>query len=347
MLFSMFSRAFFIILCAARRLPARYDSESCERATMRRTCFFIGKTRDASRCDESAKGFLNMPIYEYQCEGCEHEFETIQKMSEAPLTQCPSCGKDLLKQENLRGCVSFERRRLVRDRLQIGRQEECREQQRFRRRIELRAAPLGRRTPRARPSRAASSSSDESSMTATETTSKRVRRVRRSPRAKIPARRQKKGVEERIAEARSKSESKTGRRWRQVVEELTRADRFAQRIHWPSARRVAATCDRLPPRATSPLGHFPCAVTTVAISTHRMSIATSKSVVGSHRRRDHGGVIFLDVRDRSGIVQVVYDPDIEDSFATADKVRNEYVLRITGRVRRRPDGTRESRYEDR
>ena len=58
-----------------------------------------------------------------------------------------------------------------------------------------------------------------------------------------------------------------------------------------------------------------------------------------HRRRDHGGVIFLDMRDRSGIVQVVYDPDVEDSFATADKVRNEFVLRITGRVRLRPSGT--------
>ena len=58
-----------------------------------------------------------------------------------------------------------------------------------------------------------------------------------------------------------------------------------------------------------------------------------------HRRRDHGGVIFLDMRDRSGIVQVVYDPDIEDSFATADKVRNEFVLRLTGRVRLRPSGT--------
>jgi aspartyl-tRNA synthetase len=58
-----------------------------------------------------------------------------------------------------------------------------------------------------------------------------------------------------------------------------------------------------------------------------------------HRRRDHGGVIFLDVRDRAGIVQVVYDPDIEDSFATADKVRSEFVLRITGRVRLRPEGS--------
>jgi aspartyl-tRNA synthetase len=58
-----------------------------------------------------------------------------------------------------------------------------------------------------------------------------------------------------------------------------------------------------------------------------------------HRRRDHGGVIFLDVRDRTGIVQVVYDPDTNESFATADRVRNEFVLRIEGRVRPRPEGT--------
>jgi aspartyl-tRNA synthetase len=58
-----------------------------------------------------------------------------------------------------------------------------------------------------------------------------------------------------------------------------------------------------------------------------------------HRRRDHGGVIFLDVRDRNGIVQVVYDPDAADSFAIADRLRNEYVVRITGRVRARPAGT--------
>ncbi len=58
-----------------------------------------------------------------------------------------------------------------------------------------------------------------------------------------------------------------------------------------------------------------------------------------HRRRDHGGVIFLDVRDRNGIVQVVYDPDTQDSFATADRVRNEFVLSIKGRVRPRPAGT--------
>ena len=57
------------------------------------------------------------------------------------------------------------------------------------------------------------------------------------------------------------------------------------------------------------------------------------------RRRDHGGVIFLDMRDRDGIVQVVFDPDTEESFALADRVRSEYVLRITGRVRDRDAAT--------
>lgn len=58
------------------------------------------------------------------------------------------------------------------------------------------------------------------------------------------------------------------------------------------------------------------------------------------RRRDHGGVIFLDVRDRTGLVQVVFDPDTEDSFALADRMRSEYVIQLTGRVRMRPEGTR-------
>ena len=58
-----------------------------------------------------------------------------------------------------------------------------------------------------------------------------------------------------------------------------------------------------------------------------------------HRRRDHGGVIFLDVRDREGIAQVVYDPDTVESFAIAEGVRNEFVIKVTGIVRLRPEGT--------
>ncbi|GMU69758.1 MAG: aspartate--tRNA(Asp/Asn) ligase [Steroidobacteraceae bacterium] len=58
-----------------------------------------------------------------------------------------------------------------------------------------------------------------------------------------------------------------------------------------------------------------------------------------HRRRDHGGVIFADLRDRTGLVQVVFDPDAQAVFADAEKLRNEFVVRVTGLVRERPAGT--------
>ena len=58
-----------------------------------------------------------------------------------------------------------------------------------------------------------------------------------------------------------------------------------------------------------------------------------------HRRRDHGGIIFIDLRDREGLIQVVCDPDRPDMFKVAEAVRNEFCLRITGTVRARPDGT--------
>ena len=59
----------------------------------------------------------------------------------------------------------------------------------------------------------------------------------------------------------------------------------------------------------------------------------------AHRRRDHGGVIFIDLRDREGLAQIVCDPDRADMFAIAESVRNEFCLKITGKVRPRPAGT--------
>jgi len=70
------------------------------------------------------------------------------------------------------------------------------------------------------------------------------------------------------------------------------------------------------------------------------SIGQVITVAGwAQRRRDHGGVIFVDLRDRHGLLQVVFDPDRADVFAMAERVRNEYVLKVTGLVRARPAGT--------
>ncbi len=69
-------------------------------------------------------------------------------------------------------------------------------------------------------------------------------------------------------------------------------------------------------------------------------IGTEVTVCGwVHRRRDHGGVIFIDLRDREGLLQVVFDPDRADVFAAAERLRSEYVLAVTGVVRERPAGT--------
>jgi aspartyl-tRNA synthetase len=58
-----------------------------------------------------------------------------------------------------------------------------------------------------------------------------------------------------------------------------------------------------------------------------------------HRRRDHGGVIFIDMRDRAGLAQIVFDPDNAEGFAIAERLRNEFCIRVTGLVRERPAGT--------
>jgi aspartyl-tRNA synthetase len=70
------------------------------------------------------------------------------------------------------------------------------------------------------------------------------------------------------------------------------------------------------------------------------SIGKVVTVAGwAHRRRDHGGVIFVDLRDREGLLQIVFDPDTAEVFAMAERVRNEFVLKVTGVVRLRPSGT--------
>ncbi|HLF11567.1 MAG TPA: aspartate--tRNA ligase, partial [Gammaproteobacteria bacterium] len=73
---------------------------------------------------------------------------------------------------------------------------------------------------------------------------------------------------------------------------------------------------------------------------NRTLVGRTISVAGwVHRRRDHGGVIFIDLRDREGLLQVVFDPDQPQMFAEAERLRGEYVLAVEGRVRERPAGT--------
>jgi aspartyl-tRNA synthetase len=73
---------------------------------------------------------------------------------------------------------------------------------------------------------------------------------------------------------------------------------------------------------------------------NRTAIGRDVTVAGwVHRRRDHGGVIFIDLRDREGLLQVVFDPDRAEMFAEAERLRSEFVLEVQGRVRERPAGT--------
>jgi aspartyl-tRNA synthetase len=85
---------------------------------------------------------------------------------------------------------------------------------------------------------------------------------------------------------------------------------------------------------SEPMRTHYCAQLSLELVGQRVSIAG-----WAHRRRDHGGVIFIDLRDRDGLAQVVCDPDRAEAFAVADRVRGEFVLRITGKVRARPAGT--------
>ena len=77
-----------------------------------------------------------------------------------------------------------------------------------------------------------------------------------------------------------------------------------------------------------------CGQVTESLDGHTVTVAG-----WVHRRRDHGGVIFIDLRDREGLLQCVFDPDRAETFALAERLRSEYVVQITGRVRPRPSGT--------
>jgi len=73
---------------------------------------------------------------------------------------------------------------------------------------------------------------------------------------------------------------------------------------------------------------------------NRSQIGEEITVAGwVHRRRDHGGVIFVDLRDQEGLLQIVFDPDTPEMFAEAERLRGEYVLSVHGRLRERPEGT--------
>src|SRR6266446_4781977 len=95
------------------------------------------------------------------------------------------------------------------------------------------------------------------------------------------------------------------------------------------AREIGSVCYTPPPMRT----HY-CGKLSAALLGQTVTLAG-----WAHRRRDHGGVIFIDLRDREGLAQVVSDPDRKETFAAAERIRNEFVLKVTGVVRRRPEGT--------
>jgi aspartyl-tRNA synthetase len=77
-------------------------------------------------------------------------------------------------------------------------------------------------------------------------------------------------------------------------------------------------------------------------STHVTEALIGQTVIvcgWAHRRRDHGGVIFVDIRDRSGLLQTVYHPDNKPAFALAESIRSEFVIKVTGTIQKRPEGT--------
>ena len=165
-----------------------------------------------------------MPIYEYQCQGCEHEFETIQKMSEAPLIQCPSCGKDLLRKKI--SAVAF--------RLKGGGWYETDFKSGDKKNVASSSDSSGESTSsesskKEKKSDAKSGASESKSSSTGASIRHRVEDSSEKSFQNARATGDQKAPEERLA----KSETKSSGQRRQVEEEVTAA-RFDQHIHWQS-----------------------------------------------------------------------------------------------------------------
>ncbi len=179
-----------------------------------------------------------MPIYEYQCEGCEHEFESMQRMSEPPLTQCPSCGKDRLKKKI--SAVAF--------RLKGGGWYETDFKSGDKKNVASSSDSGGESTSssasnKSEKSDSKSSSSDSASSTSGSSTKSSSDAGEKSAKRS--------GRQERIAQKRAEERNQIEGQQRQILQDLTRetispTHSLAERSGRP------LNCDRLPPRATFP-----------------------------------------------------------------------------------------------
>ncbi len=181
--------------------------------------------------DESSKGFLNMPIYEYQCEGCEYEFESLQRMSEPPLTQCPSCGKDLLKKKisavafRLKGGGWYETDFKSGDKKNVASSSDSGGES------TSSGASSSPRRARAKVEQAMPSRARAAQPT--------VRRSRRAMLVKERREEHQEGAKNGSPKSAPKSESEIERQQRQVVQDLTRADDFPNAFIGRAQRRTS------------------------------------------------------------------------------------------------------------
>src|SRR5699024_9217353 len=110
--------------------------------------------------------------------------------------------------------------------------------------------------------------------------------------------------------------------------------------HWRRPWLLKCAADRGAPVRPRPSFRIKIMRTHSCVELNATLIGEPVTLAGwVHRRRDHGGVIFVDLRDASGLVQVVFDPDTAEAFARAERLRSEWVIAVSGRIRHRPEGT--------